>query len=128
MNEEFDDSNSDDPAGINELIRESKKEVTQHLGVETEAEKIAERVVAGTSVKKRKIKEIKLDSLTSISGGKPGGKGSGRANEGYSDIICFNCGQKGHRKAKCTQFPSSKRKNVFDDGGFNRNSKVGRFL
>lgn len=128
MDEIFDDSNSDDPAGINELIRESKKELTQHFGVETEAEKIAEGVVAGTSVKKRKIKEIKLNSLTSISGGKPGGKGSGRANEGYSDIICFHCGQRGHRKAKCAQFPSSKRKNVFDDGGFNRKPKVEKFL
>ncbi|CAO1605905.1 hypothetical protein XANCAGTX0491_009409 [Xanthoria calcicola] len=47
--------------------------------------------------KMRKEQEVKLNGLTSISGGGGGRSGGG----GLAGIECHFCGEKGHRKAKC---------------------------
>ena len=46
---------------------------------------------------KRRSKEVKLNRLSSISGG---GGGGGKPK---GDGECFTCGEKGHKKADCPQ-------------------------
>ena len=75
--------------------------------------------------KKRRNKEVKLNNLTSISGGKPSnGKGSGKNGGGASEIVCHRCGYRGHKQASCPQPSKRKRKNGFDDRVDEKKSKI----
>ncbi|KAI9760423.1 MAG: hypothetical protein M1835_000180 [Candelina submexicana] len=56
-------------------------------------ERIAKHKEAKALATKRKSKEVKLNTLTSISGGGNLGKNT--------DMTCFKCGQKGHAKSEC---------------------------
>ena len=69
---------------------------------------------------KRRSKEVKLNSLSSISGGGgSGGKPTGRKNERE----CYSCGEMGHEKRDCPRPQSSKRKSNIDSNGNPRPSR-----
>ncbi|KAA6409027.1 MAG: hypothetical protein FRX48_07371 [Lasallia pustulata] len=103
-NEEEDEDDSDDPAGMRALIKASKEEALQRAKAELKARKKAKLA------ERRKSKEVKLNKLSSISGG--GNLGGG----GNSNMECFSCGQKGHGKKDCPQRQRRKRGEETDSG------------
>lgn len=73
----------------------------------------------------RNNKEVKLNNLTSISGGKPSNAKGNRWNIGEISVQgCYKCGQKGHRQANCPQLSKGKRKNGFGDHAAADKSRV----
>ncbi|KAI9723059.1 MAG: hypothetical protein M1812_001508 [Candelaria pacifica] len=76
----------------------------------------AEREEAKTLAKKRKSKEVKLNTLTSISGGGNMGRNS--------EMTCFNCGKKGHGKNECVNGHNGQRKEKKRHAGDGGDGKV----
>lgn len=65
---------------------------------------------------KKKSKGVKLSSLTSISGGKPHkAKSSHKNSGGISEVVCYKCGQKGHKQSECYSKSSNQKRKI----GFN---------
>ncbi|KAL9044278.1 MAG: hypothetical protein Q9214_002570 [Letrouitia sp. 1 TL-2023] len=91
-----DEAETDDSS--TELPRQSRNEILQEAKKKKKARRKAEKVEAAQMAEKGKVKEVKLNKLSSISGA--GGAG-GKSNVVRSEITCYSCGQKGHRKAEC---------------------------
>ncbi|MCJ1246812.1 hypothetical protein MMC30_004021 [Trapelia coarctata] len=105
-NGEEDSDASDDASGTNGLIREEKraaeqKEKTRLLDKRRKANK-AKKAELLRLAEVRKSNEVKLNRLTSISGGGGGGTGSMANKE------CHNCGKKGHVKKDCPERASKR--------------------
>ncbi|KAI4211882.1 MAG: hypothetical protein LQ351_005373 [Letrouitia transgressa] len=90
------DAETDDSSA--ELLRQLKSETLQEAQIERKAQRKAEKVEAARMAEKGKFKEVKLNKLSSISGAGGAGRESSVVR---SEIICYSCGQKGHRKAEC---------------------------
>ncbi|MCJ1438927.1 hypothetical protein MMC27_008317 [Xylographa pallens] len=95
-----DDSNND-PAGLRDLIRESKSEAAEHVKAERKAQRREKKAEAKMLADRRKSKEIKLNKLSSISGGGGGGRPAGGG--GFANKECYVCGKKGHGKKDCPE-------------------------
>lgn len=73
----------------------------------------AEKVESKSLAEKRRSKEVKLNRLTSISGG---GGSANQSTGGKSDRECYSCGEKGHERRDCPRSQGGKRKNEANDG------------
>lgn len=142
--EEGDSDDSDDPVGANDLIRASKKEAAdQRVKAARKTETKSHKAEAAMLAERRRNKEVKLNRLSSISGG--GVSGGGHQNQGGSgrgrtaanpNVECYNCGEKGHIRMNCPKNNQSgvggklKRKHDQQGGGgggsssFTKRSKV----
>ncbi|KAF2096065.1 hypothetical protein NA57DRAFT_78837 [Rhizodiscina lignyota] len=89
------DSEGEDEGDPNDLatqlIRESRKLAHAERKKKRRAEKAAQ--AQAQMAEKRRRKEVKLNNLTSISGG-----GTPRSD---ANMTCFLCGETGHRKSEC---------------------------
>lgn len=74
-------------------------EALKHAKVERKAQRRTEKAEAKRLADKRKSKEVKLNRLSSVSGG--GGRNSGPSSKG--DRECYLCGEAGHEKRDCPQ-------------------------
>lgn len=100
---ETDDSN--DPIGANDLIRTSKKEAMDQFAKATRrADKKSRKAEAAMLAERRRSKEVKLNSLSWISGGGHSGAGGGSAAAANPNVDCYHCGEKGHVKKNCPNF------------------------
>ncbi|MCJ1469305.1 hypothetical protein MMC07_007938 [Pseudocyphellaria aurata] len=101
---ETDDSN--DPTGANDLIRTSKKAaVDQFAKAARRADKKSRKAEAAMLAERRRSKEIKLNGLSSISGGGHSGAGGRSAAAAANpNVDCYNCGQHGHVRKNCPNF------------------------
>lgn len=84
------DSDSDDQNGTVALVKAGREEAARKLKAERKAKRKAEKAELIRLAEKRKKKEIKLNKLTSISGG-----------NSQPMQTCFDCGKTGHVKANC---------------------------
>jgi hypothetical protein len=84
------DSDSDDQNGIDALVKAGREEAARKLKAERKAKRKAEKAELIRLAEKRKKKEIKLNKLTSISGG-----------NSQPTQTCFCCGKAGHVKVNC---------------------------
>lgn len=69
---------------------------------------------------KRRSKEVKLNRLSSISGG---GGSAGKPTGGKRDRECFNCGENGHERRDCPRPQNGKWKNEAGDGSKSKRSR-----
>ncbi|MCJ1401807.1 hypothetical protein MMC11_005024 [Xylographa trunciseda] len=108
------DGNSDDsnngPAGMKDLIRESKLEAAERVKAERKAQRREKKAEAKMLADRRKSKEVKLNKLSSISGGGWGGVGGGS----FANKECYVCGKKGHGKKDCPERKSKRSRPLGD--------------
>ena len=97
-NAQSDSREDDDPSGTKALIKASRAEAAERAKAERKAKRKAVKAEANRLAEQRRGKKIKLNKLTSISGG--GGSLSG-------SMECYNCGSKGHKAKDC---PSADKK------------------
>ncbi|KAL8922428.1 MAG: hypothetical protein Q9208_005150 [Pyrenodesmia sp. 3 TL-2023] len=98
---EDEDTDGDGTGHPEILLKQPGREEALQRKVDRKAKKkAAEKAEAACLVEHRRSKEVKLNRLSSISGG--GGIG------GVAGIECHFCGQKGHRKADCPRKAKSK--------------------
>ena len=88
----------EDISGARAMIQAVKSEAARKAKLERKAQRRAAKVEAVRLAEKRKSKEVKLNKLSSISGG-----GGGSAAKSDADMICHECGQKGHARKNCSQ-------------------------
>lgn len=89
---DYDDN--DDPMAA--MVRQERKAATQKARAERQAKSQAAKAEGERLAQERRNKAVKLNKLTSISGG-----GNAGSPFGKSQIECFKCGQKGHTKKEC---------------------------
>ncbi|KAK3714799.1 hypothetical protein LTR37_007534 [Vermiconidia calcicola] len=106
--DEEDEDDSDDPIGAKAMIAQTRKEAGDKARVERKAKRKAEKAEAGRMADERRKKHVKLNHLSSISGGGGGGPSPSRS-QNNSDMICYKCGKKGHGKWECSQSPQQQR-------------------
>lgn len=94
-------------------MKAAREEAAQKLKAERKAKRKAEKAESLRLAEKRKKKDVKLNQLTSISGGNA--KGKTQTNQ-----TCFKCGLVGHMKAEC---PKRGREDTADDGDRPRKSR-----
>ncbi|KAI9827722.1 MAG: hypothetical protein M1832_004211 [Thelocarpon impressellum] len=99
--EDGDEEDDDDPSGARALIRASRAAATERARADRRAQRKAAKAESTRLAEERRGKTVKLNKLTSISGG-GGTTSSSRAME------CYNCGVKGHRASECPT-PDKKR-------------------
>lgn len=95
-----DGEDDDDPAA--QLIRAERKEAAAQAREKRRAKRKAEKAESDRLATERRKKEVRLNKLTSISGG-GGSKSASRsgASTPSRDITCYKCGKQGHTKALC---------------------------
>ena len=111
--DEDNDDDENDPAGTGDLIQAVKGEATQRAKADRKAKRKAEKRELTRLAEQRKGKEVKLNRLSSISGG--GGISGGGV--GMSDRESYQCGEKGHERKDC---PQRGEKQVWSDGSRKR--------
>lgn len=90
-----DEDLSDDPTGAKALIAQTRKEAAEKARQERSAKRKAAKAESLRLAEERRKKQVKLNGLTSISGG--GGTPPGKS------FTCHRCGQKGHIQRDCPQ-------------------------
>lgn len=121
--EDDEGEDSDDLAGTRELIRASKEEAKQRADAERRALKAKRKVEKAESrdlAEKRRSKEVKLNRLSSISGG---GGSATKPTGGKSDRECYSCGEKGHERRDCPRSQGGKRMNEAGGGSKSKRSR-----
>lgn len=93
----------DDPTGAAALIAQERKAAGEKARAERKAKRKADESEARRMADERRKKHVKLNQLSSISGGGSGSPLSrGRVSgAGKEDRACFKCGEKGHEKRDC---------------------------
>ena len=104
------DYNDYDGNEASELVCQSKRQVLDGTKSQRKVVKKAAKTEAARLAEQRKMKEVKLKNLTSISG-----TDGGKSRNADANIECHGCGVKGHKKADCPN-RGSKRKGDFDGG------------
>jgi len=94
QDEEDEDDNTEDPTGAKAMIAESRKAAGDKARVERKAKRKAEKAESERLAEERRKKHVKLNKLTSISGG----SGGTHARE---EKRCYGCGQPGHERRDC---------------------------
>lgn len=105
------------------MVRASKEDANRRVDSERRALKAkrkAEKAGLTALAEKRRSKDVKLNKLSSISGG--GGSAS-KPTGGKSDRECYSCGMKGHEKRDCPHPQTGKRKNEGGDGSRSKRSR-----
>jgi len=85
------DDEDDDPLG--EMLREERRTASTRAREERREKKRREQAELERLAHERRKKDVKLNKITSISGGGNAGSPTG--------ITCFACGQKGHTRKDC---------------------------
>jgi len=99
-----DEPDSDDnDLDLNDLIKTSRDEAAQRAKTERRAKKRAEKPRSQELAKRGKMKEVRLNGMTSLTG--------------RQDVVksCYRCGGP-HLRAQCTQNPKKRRNQGGDDG------------
>ena len=96
---EEDEEESDDPSGAKALITQSRKEAGEKARAERRAQRKADKAEAARMAEERRKKHVKLNQLSSISGG----GGAPTRSPSHKDMTCFKCGKKGHGQRECPQ-------------------------
>ena len=81
------------------MITQSRRELGDKAREERKAKRKAENAECARLAEERRRKHVKLNQLTSISGG--GGMGTPSRASSAKDMICFRCGEKGHLQKDC---------------------------
>lgn len=89
----------EDATGASALIKQARKEATEKARTERRAKRKADEAETRRLAEERRKKHVKLNNLSSISGG--GGTPSRSRGAGRDDMVCFKCGDKGHAKRDC---------------------------
>ncbi|WPH03835.1 Hypothetical protein R9X50_00671800 [Acrodontium crateriforme] len=97
-----DEDLSDDPTGLNAIVAQCRKEAAEKARQERSAKRKAAKAESLRLAEERRKKQVKLNGLTSISGG--GGTPPGK------NLTCHRCGQKGHIQRECPQSAQQPRK------------------
>lgn len=114
---EAEESEFDENDPTSQLMKTVRDEAARELKAQRKAKRKAEKAELLRLAEKRKKKEVKLNRLTSISGGSAASKGASKGP-------CHKCGEVGHFVAEC---PKGKRGRANDDGGdWQRFSKKSR--
>ena len=92
------DDDEDDPTGAKALIKQSRKEAGDKARAERKAKRKAEKTESLRLAEDRRKKKVKLNQLDSISGA-----GGSKTTSYERNMVCHQCGEKGHPKAKCPQ-------------------------
>ena len=90
--EEDEAQENDHGPGANELIRQQQQQKATHV----KAQRKTETSKGIHLAENRKLKEVKLNKLTSISG-----TDGGKSRSANVNVECHACGEKGHKKADC---------------------------
>ena len=85
-------------SGVRAMIQAVKSEAARKAKLERKAQRREAKAEAVRLAEKRKSKDVKLNKLSSISGG-----GGGSTGKSDADMICHECGQKGHARKNCPQ-------------------------
>lgn len=93
-------ADEDDPAA--QLIRAERKAAAAKVRERLRTERKEKRAELDRLAEGRRKKEVKLNKLTSISGGRGLGSRPGNSTP-TKDMQCFRCGKMGHMKAQCPQ-------------------------
>jgi hypothetical protein len=113
--EDGESDDEDDPTA--QLLRDARQEAARKAKEDRMRKKKEEKAELKKLAALRKKKDVKLNTLTSISGGNASKSGG---SKGMSDMECYNCGKKGHPAKDCPQPRSNKRKSFGND---DRNGK-----
>lgn len=102
---ESDDDEESDPTGATALINAASKEATLRAKEERRAKRKAEKAESKRLADERRSKNVKLNELTSISGG-----GTGSGMDYLAQMQCHKCGEKGHKAKDCPTSGLKKKK------------------
>ena len=97
--DEEEEGDSDDPTGASAMIAQSRKEAGEKARAERRAKRKADKAEAERMAEERRKKHVKLNQLSSISGG----GGTPTRTPSHRDMTCFKCGKKGHGQRECPQ-------------------------
>jgi len=89
------------------MIRASRRQAVELAKAERKAKRKAEKSKSAKMAKERKKKEIKLNTLTSISGSE---------SVGNSNRSCFTCGSGDHFRSECPQRRGENEKRGYPGG------------
>ena len=89
-----DDDDAEDRTGAKALIAESRKAAGDKARIERKAKRKAEKAESERLAEERRKKHVKLNKLTSISGGSGG-------TPAREEKRCYGCGQPGHERRDC---------------------------
>ena len=85
------------------MINAARKEAGDKARADRRARKQAEKAEALRQADDRRKKHVNLNQLSGISsGGGSGGGGSG-SSSGAKNVVCHNCGKKGHVQRECPE-------------------------
>lgn len=102
------DDESDDPTGAKAMIAQSRKEAGDKARAARKSKRKEDRAEAAHLADERRNKQVKLNRLTSISGG---GGGTPTRHTSQQEVKCYQCGGLGHMARDCPQSSQQRYRN-----------------
>lgn len=81
------------------MIAQTRKDASDKIRTERKAKRKVEKQEALRMADERRKKQVRLNKLDSISGG----KATPTRSQSQRDITCYKCGKKGHTQRDCPQ-------------------------